>query len=218
MNLLINLSNYLREMQIDYAVCGGSAIDLFIGRKTRPHKDLDVAVFWDDRDKIVQHMLNEGWLVFEPCGREYLHKIVSIDNQKRIKSNIWCVRPNNLHYSFEEREPEMFSVEFDGTEQLELDFIEFLFNKRAEDDFLFARNTNIKRKLSDSIHKAGEVPFLAPELVLLYKSTAFSNPDYQKDFENTVPLLSNDSKEWLRNALSISFPDGHEWMQKITPT
>ncbi len=217
MNLLINLSNYMREMQIDYAVCGGSAIDLFIGRKTRPHKDLDVAVFWDDRDKIVQHMLNEGWLVFEPCGREYLHKIVSIDNQKRIKSNIWCVRPDNSHYRFEEREADMFSVEFDGTEQLELDFIEFLFNKRDENDFLFARNTNIKRKLSDSIHKTDEIPFLAPELVLLYKSTAFSNPDYQKDFENTVPLLSNDSKQWLRNALLISFPDGHEWIQKIYP-
>lgn len=217
MNLLINLSNYLREIQIDYAVCGGSAIDLFIGRKTRPHKDLDVAVFWDDRDKIVQYMLNEGWLVFEPCGREYLHKIVSIDNQKRIKSNIWCVRPNNSHYSFDEREPDMFAVEFDNAEQLELDFIEFLFNRRYEDNFLFAHNTNIKRKLSDSILKNEEVPFLAPEIVLLYKSTALSNPDYQKDFENAVPLLSNDSKEWLINALSISFPDGHEWMHKIIP-
>ncbi|MFD2613169.1 nucleotidyltransferase domain-containing protein [Paenibacillus gansuensis] len=40
--------------------CGGAAIDLFVGRKTRIHKDLDIAVFWEDRNLIVEMMLNSG--------------------------------------------------------------------------------------------------------------------------------------------------------------
>ena len=60
MELIMQLNAFMQNMGVDYAICGGHAIDLFLGEKTRPHKDLDVAVYWSDRDKIVQHMLNEG--------------------------------------------------------------------------------------------------------------------------------------------------------------
>ena len=46
-------------------------------------------------------MLNEEWKIYEPCGTEYLHKI---------------------------NEKDMFAVDFDNAEQIELDYIEFLFN------------------------------------------------------------------------------------------
>lgn len=42
MDLLFLLNDYLRNIEVDYAICGGGAIDLFIGQKTRSHKDLDV--------------------------------------------------------------------------------------------------------------------------------------------------------------------------------
>jgi hypothetical protein len=60
MNLIEQLSIMMLSMKIDYAICGGHAMDLFLGKKTRQHKDLDVVVYWEDRDKIVKYMLKAG--------------------------------------------------------------------------------------------------------------------------------------------------------------
>ena len=119
--LIKSLNNLLQSINVDYAICGGYAIDLFIGKKTRPHKDLDVTIFANDRDIVIQFMIDYGWYVFEPCGNEILHKINNIMDQKLVKTNIWCVKPDNKHYKFTEIDIDMFSVEFDNSEQTELD-------------------------------------------------------------------------------------------------
>jgi len=213
---LINLLNdYVSNIEIDYAVCGGGAIDLFIGQKTRPHKDLDVAVYWEDRDKIIQYMLDDGWNLYEPCGCEYLHRINNIKEQKRVKSNIWCLKHNNPHYKFVEHVKDMFAVNFDGLEQTQLDFIEYLFNNRDDEHFIYARNHSIKREISKAILKTDDVLYLAPELVLLYKSNALNNPDYQYDFDISLPKMNENQRTWLKNALACMFPEGHEWLKKI---
>ena len=212
MELIIRLNEFMQNMGVDYAICGGHAIDLFLGEKTRPHKDLDVAVYWSDRDKIVQHMLNEGWEIYEPCGTEYLHKIKDVANQKRIKTNIWCVKPCNAHYKFTEHEKDMLAVDFDNAEQIELDYIEFLFNTKKDGHFLYARNNDMKMTMDNAINKLDGIPYLAPEFVLLYKSTAADNPDYQLDFSNASLKMNERQAAWLKNALSIMFPNGHKWL------
>jgi len=215
MDLIVKLNNFVMDMGIDYAICGGHAIDLFLGHKTLPHKDLDVAVFWEDRDKIIQYMLNDGWEVYEPCGMEHLHKINSIHNQKRVRSNIWCVKPNNPRYTFIEHDIDMFAVEFDSSEQTDLDYIELLFNTRSGKNFLYARNHDIKIKLETAILNTDDIPYLAPELVLLYKSTATDEAEYQLDFDNTLSKLNNEQVSRLENASRIMFPDGHKWINDI---
>lgn len=201
-------------MDIQYAICGGSAIDIFVGYKTRPHKDLDVAVFYHDRDKIIQYMLNDHWTIYEPCGGELLHKINNIEEQLRIKSNIWCLKQDNPHYMFIEKEKNMFTVSFDGSEQTKLDFIEYLFNKHDDTHFLYARNNNVKRELKRAIMKTKGINYLAPELVLLYKSTSMNNEN-QHDFKHTLPKMNENQRIWLKNALQFMYPNGHEWIEKI---
>lgn len=217
LNLLNQLNDYLKNINIDYAICGGSAIDLFVGRKTRPHKDLDVAVFGEDRDKIVLYMLEMGWNIYEPCGCEYLHKITDVADQKRIKTNIWCVKPSSSHYRFTDHGHKMYAVEQDGMEQENLDFIEFLFNKRKDGNFLYSRNNEIHRNMEKAILLSEtNIPYLAPEIVLLYKSTALYNPEYKQDFDVALTKLDTNSREWLKNALVCMFPEGHEWFNKIS--
>lgn len=213
MSLIAQFNDFMKNIGVEYAICGGHAIDLFIGKKTRPHKDLDAAVFWEDRDKIVQYMLIEGWDIYEPCGSEYLHKIADVPNQKRVKSNIWCVKPGNSHYKFTEHEKDMFTVDFDNAEQVELDYIEFLFSVRKSRDFLYARNHDIKMDIVKAIMKIDDIPCLAPEIVLLYKSTAAEEPDYQLDFDNASMKMNGERSEWLKKSLSVMFPDGHKWLE-----
>ena len=216
MDIIKELNDFVKQIGIDYAICGGHAIDLFIGRKTRPHKDLDLAVFWEDRNKIVQFMINKGWNVYEPCGNEILHKINDINDQKQVKTNIWCVKPDNLHYEFIEKDKNMFSVIFDNSEQIELDFIEFLFNNRFEGNFLYSKNNDIKIDINFCILYSENIPFLTPELVLLYKSKAFEIiMENQMDFDNALPYLNEKQRVWLKNALIIMFPNGHKWINKI---
>ena len=213
MDILNQLNDYMKTMRLDYAICGGGAIDLFVGHQTRPHKDLDVAVYWEDRDTIVQYMLDNAWDVYEPCGTEHLHKINAATDQKRVKTNIWCVRPDTPHYSFTKHENNMFAVDFDGKKQTDLGFIEFLFNKRRDDFFLYARNESIKLSMNHAVLKTEGIPFLAPELVLLYKSTAVHNPEYQLDFNNAMPKMDKMQKMWLEEALNGMFPAGHKWLE-----
>jgi len=165
MNLSEQLNCFMAETELDYAICGGHAIDLFIGAKTRPHKDLDVVIFWEDRDKIIQYMLDNDWAVYEPCGTPYLQKINNIANQIRVKSNIWCIKPSNYHYKCTEHEKDMFAINFDDSEQTDLGYIEFLFNTKTDGYFLYSRNYDVKRKLNEAVFHVDNIPCLAPEMV-----------------------------------------------------
>ena len=215
MNLIKQIDCFMIKTKLDYAICGGHAIDLFLGKKTRPHKDLDVVIYWEDRDKIVQHMLNEGWDIYEPCGTQYLHKITKISDQMRVKSNIWCIKPSNQHYKCTEHENNMFAIDFDNTEQTELDYIEFLFNTRVEGYFLFSRNHDVRLKINQSVIHVNNIPCLFPEIVLLYKSNASDDSDYQLDFDNATKEMSLEQLSWLKEALVTMFPDGHKWLNSL---
>lgn len=215
MELLRQLDRFMDALDCDYAVCGGHAIDLFLGHKTRPHKDLDVAMFEEDRDDAVNRLLGLGWELYEPCGGACLHKIRSADRQLKRRTNIWCLRPGNRHYRITENKPDLFTVEFDGAEQTELDFIELLFNRRLDGDFLYARNPAIRIPLDRAILQTEGIRFLAPDVVLLYKSSSADNRDYQNDFSHAAPLLPAAGRQWLKNALQAAYPDGHRWLSAL---
>jgi hypothetical protein len=42
----------LVEHHLDYWVFGGWAVDLYAGRVTRPHSDIDVAIWYEDLEQI----------------------------------------------------------------------------------------------------------------------------------------------------------------------
>ena len=215
MDLITQLNCFMANTGLDYAICGGHAIDLFLGKKTRQHKDLDAIIYWEDRDRIVQHMLDEGWEIYEPCGTPYMHKINNISDQMRVKSNIWCIKPTNQHYKCTEHEKDMFAVDFDNSEQTDLDYIEFLFNTKTDEHFLYSRNHDVKLELNRAVLHIGNFPCLAPEMVLLYKSTAADEPEYQLDFDNTIVKLNNEQLSWLKESLVFMFPDGHKWLNNL---
>lgn len=47
MKLLDDLYNHLYDMKVDWHLCGGFAIDVFLGEITRKHKDKDITVSFD---------------------------------------------------------------------------------------------------------------------------------------------------------------------------
>ena len=61
------------------------------------------------------------------------------------------------------------------------------------------------------------IPYLAPELILLYKSTDIERDGYQQDFELAYWKMDAAQKAWLRKALRQEYPEGHQWLDAAEP-
>ena len=56
------------------------------------------------------------------------------------------------------------------------------------------------------------IPYLSPEICLLYKSTDTERKGYQQDYDLSIQKMNTEQKQWLNNALEVIYPDGHKWM------
>ncbi len=213
--LIIECNNLLKNNGFEYAICGGHALDIYLGKITRPHGDIDLSAYWEDRNKIISLMQTQGWLVYEAMGGGMVHLITDTDDQKFIKLNIFCVKESCLFFHIEPAGNNIYRFKFDHTEQTSLDYIEFLFNERTDNDFVYSENQDIRLRLSKAVLFQDDIPYFAPELALLYKSTDLKRNENRQDFESVFPYLPGDSKEWLRKALITAFPDGHEWIARL---
>jgi Uncharacterised nucleotidyltransferase len=61
LSALARVSELLENAGIDYWLFGGWAVDFYAGSVTRPHDDLDVAVWLDDLPRIADLLHRDGW-------------------------------------------------------------------------------------------------------------------------------------------------------------
>jgi hypothetical protein len=216
MNALIKQAyEILRNKQFEYAFCGGSAIDLFLGYESRMHGDIDISSYWKDRNNIIEHMWELNFSVYEMLGEGKAHHITDIEDQKKIKRNIFCFRDTcDLIRLSATDERGIYYIDFQHIGQTKPDFIEFLFNDRTDTDFIYARNHDIRRTLDKAVLMNEGIPYLAPEICLLYKSTDISREGYQKDHDNAIGKMTEEQKRWLNDALVEMYPEGHKWINK----
>jgi len=217
MNRIIQEADaFLKTGGFDYEFCGGFAIELYLDMPVRMHGDIDISAFWDERDKIILFMQSKGWSVYELCGGGKAHHITDIGYQIKAKRNIFCMSIGCEIVSLTPLdEPDMFVVEFDHRGQDKLTFIEFLFDNKESNRFLYGRNHDISLPLTQAFFTCGDVKYLAPEMVLLYKSTNTEREGYQLDYDMTVSKMTAEQKIWFRNALIIMNPNGHKWLREL---
>ena len=88
--------------------------------------------------------------------------------------------------------------------------LEFLLNEHDQetDEWVFRRDARIRRSLPAAF-LTGRLPYLAPEIVLLYKAKAPAPKD-DADFNVVLSYLRHDQRAWLRDALHVTAP-GHRW-------
>ncbi|MGI5899912.1 MAG: nucleotidyltransferase domain-containing protein [Christensenellales bacterium] len=214
MDPLIKQANELLQNQpFEYAFCGGFAIDLFLGFESRKHGDIDIHAYWKDRDIIIEYMLSLGFNVCEMLGGGKAHRITDIGKQLLVKRNIFCFKDGcELVQLSETSQEDVYLINFQHIGQTKLDFIEFLFNSRTDSHFLYARNHDIRRPLSKAVLTAGDMPYLAPEICLLYKSTDIQREGYKHDYDMAMSKMTNEQKAWLNHALASLYPEGHMWI------
>ena len=213
MNGLVAEANALLKGQgFSYAVCGGFALDLFLGYETRTHGDIDILAFWENREKIITYMQSKGYIVYEMLGGGKVHRITDIKMQEKLRKNIFCCTEDcELVRLYDTDEADVYWLDFQHTGLTKLNYIEFLFNEKTEEEFIYARDERVRRGLANAILETDGVPYLAPELCLLFKSTDIEREGYQQDFELTVGKLSAEQRTWFEKSMELLYPEGHKW-------
>lgn len=81
-------------------------------------------------------------------------------------------------------------------------------------NWIFKRDSRICYSLKSALlFTKTDLPYLAPEIVLLYKSKNIRGKD-PKDFLNVKDYLNIDQKNWLKESFEIQNPN-HKWLDLI---
>ena len=183
--LLTEVKQLLQEADFPWAVCGGFGLDLFLDEEIRTHGDMDICVFEENRQENLRYMLERDWKVYEFRG---MGKVRPMGDER-----------DQYHQFFH-------------TGIRKLNYLEFLFNRAEKGEFLCDSGKGIRRKLTDSIRYRDEIPYLAPEIALLYKASRHEEEKNRWDFERVYPRMDQDQQNWLLESLKALYPQGHPWI------
>jgi len=177
-------------------VAGGWAIDLFVGRVTREHGDVEIGTFRSAQAALHAHLRE----TFELCK--------AVDGQ-------WLAWPAD-----ETLVAPVFQIRAAGKRAPGGELQIFL-DDVTRDVWTCRRHPAITLPFADVTAvgrgslKLGHVRYLRPEIQLLFKAKHSHLAKNEDDFLITAPLLTAHAAAWLRRALREAHP-GHDWIDRIT--
>ncbi len=210
--IITELTKLFENAPFSWTVCGGYALDLFLDQDTRTHGDIDICLLEQDRTAALQHMLNHGWQVYEFRGqgkvRPLNHAAVS-----EAGHNLMCVKDDCDLVKFYPCEEEgIFYHQFFHTGLQKLNYLEFLFSTADGAQLLINQQAKLQRELSKAFLVKDDIPYLAPEIALLYKASDADRAENQQDFQVTYPHLNSEQQAWFGHVLKALYPSGHPWL------
>jgi hypothetical protein len=171
-----------------WCVAGGWSIDLFLDRVTRPHHDVELAIFREDQSLLRRHL-----------GDWSFEKIVD-GRREPWASGEWLALPVHEIHGHTNRIPALA--------------IEFLLNECDASDWVFRRNPAVGLPLARAIvGSESRLPVLNPAIVLLYKAKS-ARPKDEADFAAARDALDAGSRAWLAAALRTCYP-AHPWLDRL---
>jgi GrpB-like predicted nucleotidyltransferase (UPF0157 family) len=184
----------LKDFDRPWYVSSGWAIDLFLGRVTRVHHDVDIVIGRSDQLALQDYLAQRGWKMVTPFeGR---------------------LEPWPPHMFLELPRHQVHAHRDEA-------FIDFLLSDLTNGLWHYRRDPKVIRQLDRAVlHTAQGIPFLVPELVLLFKSkntatNGRARPQDQIDFEAVIVHLEPERRAWLRWALIATEPT-HPWIELMT--
>lgn len=169
-------------------IAGGHAIDLFVGRETRRHADIDVLILRPHQELV--HEALPGWDIraADPPGR--LRRWDAGEDLPPGVHDVWC-RPS-------------------GTDAWQ---IQFMLDESEGTRWTSHRDSRVSRPITElGLLSADGLPFVCPEIQLFYKA-ADRRPRDEQDLAVAMPLMDSHQRDWLRRALEMSYVD-HPWVRR----
>jgi len=182
---LAQIVDTMRPFTGTWAIAGGWAIDLWLGRQTRTHADVDIAVFRDEQSLLRSTF--QDWQFSKAADGKLL---------PWPRDEVLRLPDHEIHASTA-----------NGMK------VELLLNERRDDVWLFRRGASIELSMARAFRRRQSVPVLAPEIVLLYKSKNPRATD-DDDFAAALPSLDDESRAWLRSALTRT-DGPRRWLENL---
>ncbi|MEK4627540.1 hypothetical protein MKZ17_04870 [Solibacillus sp. FSL R7-0682] len=181
-----NVTSIMTGFDKAWFIAGGWAIDLFIGEETRKHEDIEIAIFRKNQMNLKTYL--KEW-----------------DIKKVIKGEFY-------HWGNEYLELPIH--ELLATNRITGEKIEILLNEIEGNNWVFRRDSRISypHDLIFSYSETG-IPYLKPEVVILYKAKNTRQKDHQ-DFLKIKDLLNIEKRQCLRTALELHAPK-HKWIHYL---
>ena len=171
-------------------IAGGWALDLFAGNQSRTHKDLDVGILRNDALRVLESLA--AWEVFE-AKNGVLTRLGAGMQPRADVFSLWCRPARDSHWA-----------------------LELMLDEAENGHWIYRRHREIRRPLEIAIQRSPQgMPYLAPEIQLLYKSHRMRSGD-QADFEHIGPKLDQCRRSWLRDCLRMIDP-AHPWLPVLAP-
>lgn len=159
-----------------WCVVGGWSIDLFLGRETRAHEDIEIEVVRDDFPIVRDHLSS---LHFYAVGSgEVWDRPATPDEHQNWGLDVAAQRWR----------------------------IDVMLESGDAHTWTTRRHPSITAPRTDIVGRTADgIPYLRPEATLLYKAKA-TRPKDEADLEACLPHLDDAAKAWLVDALSRAHP------------
>ena len=175
-----------------WAVAGGWALDLWLGEQTREHEDLEIAVPAGFFPEIQAPLENLGLKLFENDNGQMTALAQGEAPGRGFQT--WVMDPAVNGWVLDVfREP--------GDAQT------WIYRRTGE--------LSAPRALASG-RTAGGIPFVAPQIVLLFKAYVTPRDKDEADFALAAPRLSAAARDWLAAGLEVIRP-GHPWIERLAP-
>ncbi len=161
---------------------GGHALDLHLGYSWREHSDTDVGLVFGEVGAVFNWF--EGWSLAVAAGGTLTEW-----NGRPLaegENNIWGRRAGNWK-------------------------VDLTVGSGTDEEWIYRRNPEIRRPWRNAVLYTGDgVPYLAPDLQLLFKSKDV-RPKDEVDAGQVIPILSRAERGFLQENL----PADHVWQRLL---
>ena len=184
------IQSLLSSAPFPWWIAGGWALDLFSGQPSRPHFDIDVTVA--RRDQALARRYLHGW--------EFQYAVPETNNPVVFKSwEVGEILGFEIHGSWARETP-------DSPWRFK-----FLLHEIDQDVWTFRYCPHVQHPLEQiGARTSDEIPYLQPEIALLYKAARFREVDEQ-DFLRVLPLLNHQQRAQLAQDI-LRFAPEHQWI------
>lgn len=181
------VADRLSGIEAPWYVAAGWALDLFRGTQTRAHGDIEIAIP-AARFPEVRECFPEYVFYAAGSGRPLAH---ATPEALAETHQTWLHDPETGNFLLD-----VFREPHDG------------------DTWICRHNSTIRLPYGDVVLRTQDgIPFLAPELVLLFKAK-HARPKDQADFDRTIPHLTGTQRGTLADLVARTHPE-HPWLAHL---
>lgn len=182
------LASKLCLVKAHWYIVGGWAIDLWLGKQSREHEDLEFAVSPKNAHEVASHLseltffeVREGRFVFW-------------DTKKPIGDNTW----------------QLWGADMNAQRWR----VDMMMERGTHKYWQYKRKPSIEHMRHKAIRtNVNGIRYLAPPNVLLFKAKHSRFKD-DIDFETVFPNLSFQDRQSLKSWLRLEHPD-HKWLERF---